>query len=94
MNLDYAIEKYESELAYCEMNPSTNVKHSAEIRQLIEWLKDYKRLLEAEKNWRKSLEDEIANKDEKIRSLKAELDKPITFAALARQICLGSESEE
>lgn len=49
---------------------------------------------EEEENWKKRIEDEIAKKDEEIKSLKAELNKPITFGALARQVCLGSESEE
>lgn len=79
MDLDATIEKYESKLAYYKLssdpNPSTAEKIiMADVRQLIEWLKDYKRLLEAEKNWRKSLEDEIAKKDKAIRSMKAQLD--------------------
>ena len=74
MNLNATIEKYESTLAGYEMLPDSNPSIAADVRQLIEWLKDYKRLLEAEKNWRKCLEDEIANKDKAIRSLKAQLD--------------------
>lgn len=74
MNLDAKIEEYESKLAYYELLPKSCPSVAADVRQLIEWLKDYKRLLEAEKNWRESLEDEIAKKDKQIRSLKAELD--------------------
>lgn len=74
MDLDVTIEKYESSLTDYERLPDSNLSTAADVRQLIEWLKDYKRLLEAEKNWRKSLEDEIAKKDKAIRSLKAQLD--------------------
>lgn len=72
MNLDYAIEKYESTLAYCKLshdsNEPFNLRKIEEYKQLIDWLKDYKRLLEAEKNWRKSLEAEIAKKDEELEA--------------------------
>ncbi len=74
MNLDVTIERYESLLAYYDTLSESNASTAAAVSQLIKWLKDYKRLLEAEKNWRKSLEDEIAKTDEKIRSLKAELN--------------------
>lgn len=60
MTINYAIEKYESLLAHYElmseheMDPYTAVSYSAEIRQLIEWLKDYKRLLKEEGKWKDS----------------------------------------
>lgn len=93
MDLNATIERYESLLAYYDTLPESNASTAAAVSQLIKWLKDYKRLLEAEKNWRKSLEAEIVKKDEEIKTLKAELDKPITFGAFARQICLSGDPE-
>ena len=89
MNLDYAIKKYESKLAYYELLPNSYPSVAADVRQLIEWLKDYKRLLEEEKNWRKSIEAEIVKKDEEIKALKAELDKPITWGDFTRSVCFS-----
>lgn len=93
MNLNTTIERYELLLVYYDTLPESNASTAAAVSQLIKWLKDYKRLLEAEKNWRKSLEAEIVKKDEEIKALKAELNKPITFGALPRQICLSGDPE-
>ena len=55
MDLDATIEKYESSLTYYKLLPDSYSSTAADVKQLIEWLKDYKRLLEAEKKWNKYL---------------------------------------
>lgn len=59
MNLNTTIEKYESSLTAYEKLPNPNPSTAADVRQLIEWLKDYKRLLEKEHSESKSNTSEL-----------------------------------
>lgn len=96
MTLDETIKTFEKaadeQEKLCKSNDSFNFSQPKwkeclnEYRQITEWLKDYKRLLDAEKNWRTFLESEIAAKEERINSLKAELSKPLSLCEFTKYI--------